>query len=95
LGDGCKEASVAKGLDGTFILQLDPGRYWSTVYLWIDSYLRGCDIRGNISIDSGEKIYHVPGGEFYDSTTIDPAYGEQWFCTEAEARANGWRRSSR
>lgn len=60
-----------------------------------DTPSRICIIKGNISFDSGEKIYHVPGGEFYDSTTIDPAYGERWFCTEEEAIANGWRRSSR
>ncbi len=52
----------------------------------------GCVIKGNISISSGEKIYHVPGQAYYDQTNIDPAYGERWFCTEAEARANGWRK---
>ena len=51
----------------------------------------GCDIKGNVSFDTSEKIYHLPGDEFYDSTTIDPVYGERWFCTEAEALANGWR----
>jgi hypothetical protein len=58
-----------------------------------DYHKAGCDIKGNISFDSGEKIYHVPGGEFYSSTTISPEYGERWFCTEAEAIANGWRKS--
>jgi hypothetical protein len=58
-----------------------------------DYYVTGCDIKGNISFDSGEKIYHVPGGEFYSATTINPEYGERWFCTEAEAVANGWRKS--
>ena len=53
-----------------------------------------CSIKGNISLD-GEKIYHIPGQEFYDATEIDPAYGERWFCTEAEARAAGWRKSQR
>lgn len=53
----------------------------------------GCDIKGNISIDTGEKIYHVPGGEYYNETIIKPEYGERWFCTEREAIANGWRRS--
>ena len=53
----------------------------------------GCDIKGNVSFDSGVKIYHVPGGDFYADTTINPDYGERWFCTEAEAQANGWRRS--
>lgn len=51
-------------------------------------------IKGNIS-SSGEKIYHVPGGEYYDKTVIDEAKGERWFCTEAEAVAAGWRRSKR
>lgn len=55
----------------------------------------GCDIKGNVSFDSGERIYHVPGGEFYDATTINPNYGERWFCSEAEAVANGWRKSQR
>jgi hypothetical protein len=53
----------------------------------------GCDIKGNISVNTGEKIYHVPGQEFYSQTTIRPEYGERWFCTEAEAIANGWRKS--
>ena len=53
----------------------------------------GCDIKGNISISSGEKIYHVPGGTFYDETVIRPEYGERWFCTEQEAINNGWRKS--
>jgi len=56
-----------------------------------------CDrpsIKGNIS-SAGEKIYHVPGGAFYEDTQIDEAKGERWFCTEAEAVAAGWRKSKR
>ena len=52
-------------------------------------------IKSNISLTSGEKIYHVPGGDFYDETVIDEAAGERWFCTEAEAVAAGWRKSKR
>ena len=52
-----------------------------------------CNIKGNISFDTGEKIYHLPGQEYYDATDIDEAYGERWFCTEAEALAAGWRKS--
>lgn len=54
----------------------------------------GCQIKGNIS-SSGERIYHVPGGEFYLQTVITPAKGERWFCTEAEALEAGWRKSQR
>jgi hypothetical protein len=59
------------------------------------THVDGCDIKGNISFDTGEKIYHVPGQEYYSSTTIDLSYGERWFCTEAEAWANGWRKSNK
>src|SRR3990172_3581913 len=52
-------------------------------------------IKGNISLTTGEKIYHVPGGYYYDDTVIDEAKGERWFCTEAEAVATGWRKSKR
>lgn len=53
----------------------------------------GCDIKGNISIDSGERIYHVPGQKYYRDTKIRSDYGERWFCSEAEARNAGWRKS--
>lgn len=53
----------------------------------------GCTIKGNISINTGERIYHVPGQEWYAETRISPMYGERWFCSEAEARAAGWRRA--
>ncbi len=53
-----------------------------------------CRIKGNIS-RKGARIYHVPGGRYYEGTRISPSRGERWFCTEAEARAAGWRRSRR
>ena len=55
----------------------------------------GCNIKGNVSINSGERIYHVPGQKFYRPTRIQRRHGEQWFCTENEARAAGWRRARR
>ena len=54
-----------------------------------------CYIKGNISLRTGERIYHSPGQQYYEQTEIDPAEGERWFCTEEEARANGWRKSKR
>lgn len=47
-----------------------------------------CAIKGNIG-ESGKRIYHVPGGRFYERTRIDTSKGERWFCTEGEARAAG------
>ncbi len=52
-------------------------------------------IKGNVSLNTAEKIYHVPAGEFYDQTVIDEAKGERWFCTEADALVAGWRKSQR
>ncbi|MGI2031440.1 hypothetical protein ACRQ1B_03510 [Rhizobium panacihumi] len=54
-----------------------------------------CNIKGNISINSGAKIYHVPGQENYAATIIRTEYGERWFCSEADARAAGWRKAGR
>jgi endonuclease YncB( thermonuclease family) len=54
----------------------------------------GCDIKGNVN-NRGERIYHVPGGQFYDKTSIDPSRGDRWFCSPAEAEANGFRPSKR
>ncbi len=47
----------------------------------------GCRIKGNRN-RRGEWIYHLPGRPYYDETRA-----EQWFCTEADARAAGYRRS--
>lgn len=52
-----------------------------------------CRIKGNISASG--RIYHVPGGYYYQRTGIDESRGERWFCSEAEARAAGWRRARR
>ncbi|MFF3021884.1 hypothetical protein ACFVRR_04390 [Gottfriedia sp. NPDC057948] len=54
-----------------------------------------CDIKGNVSFYSGEKIYHEPGDEYYDVTKIDERYGEKWFCSEEEAEKAGFRRTLR
>ncbi len=53
-----------------------------------------CRIKGNIN-RKGERIYHAPGGQYYDRTKIDPSKGERWFCSEAGAEAAGWRKALR
>ena len=53
-----------------------------------------CRIKGNIG-RNGNRVYHVPGGQYYDRTRIDTSRGERWFCSESAARAAGWRRSRR
>lgn len=47
----------------------------------------GCTIKGNRNY-RGEWIYHLPGMPYYAQTNA-----EQIFCSEAEARAAGYRRA--
>ena len=49
----------------------------------------GCRIKGNVS--GNGRIYHLPGSRWYARTRIDTDRGERWFCSEAAARAAGWR----
>jgi endonuclease YncB( thermonuclease family) len=53
-----------------------------------------CAIKGNINA-KGNRIYHMPGQRDYDATRISPAKGEGFFCSEAEARAAGFRAAKR
>jgi endonuclease YncB( thermonuclease family) len=46
-----------------------------------------CRIKGNQS-RRGDRIYHLPGMPYYDQTVAEAV-----FCTEAQARAAGYRRS--
>ena len=47
----------------------------------------GCLIKGNRN-RKGQWIYHLPGMPYYG-----PTRAEEWFCTEAQARAAGYRRA--
>ncbi|WP_299934304.1 thermonuclease family protein [uncultured Pelagimonas sp.] len=51
---------------------------------------KGCPIKGNIS-KTGERIYHLPGQNWYNVTMIRADKGERWFCSQSEARIAGWR----
>lgn len=62
-------------------------------HIWAMAPGSGCDIKGNVSQNTGERIYHVRGQRYYRETVISPRYGERWFCSEAEARQAGWRKS--
>jgi endonuclease YncB( thermonuclease family) len=53
-----------------------------------------CLIKGNVG-SGGRRVYHLPGQADYDATRINPRKGEAYFCTEAEARAAGFRRAKR
>jgi len=55
---------------------------------------QGCALKGNVSA-SGTRIFHAPGQQDYAATRIDPAKGERWFCSAAEAKQAGWRAARR
>ena len=54
---------------------------------WAGRAAANCNIKGNRN-RRGEWIYHVPGMPYYDGTRP-----EEIFCSEADARAAGYRRA--
>jgi hypothetical protein len=52
-------------------------------------------IKCNISQRDGERIYHLPFDQQYDTTVIDPARGERYVATAQEAEELGFRRAWR
>ena len=50
-----------------------------------------CRIKGNINMETGERVYHTPDSPWYGRTEIDTDAGERWFCSEREAMDAGWR----
>ncbi len=82
-------AATAIGFEGVYGfsdggLSVDPD-----VAIVAQSTSGQCNIEGNISVPLGQRIYHLPGQEYYAETDIRPSQGERWFCSEAEARAAG------
>lgn len=52
-----------------------------------------CTIKGNLR--SGKKTYYLPICNAYDQVIVDEAYGDQWFCTEEEAQAQEFEKSTK
>lgn len=52
-----------------------------------------CTIKGEVNLLTRERTYHVPGQFYYPRVRVSLPRGERWFCSEAEARRAGWRRS--
>lgn len=53
-----------------------------------------CNIKGNIDSATYEKFYHLPNCSHYKQTILNLAYGDQWFCSEKEAKKAGFQKSS-
>jgi hypothetical protein len=82
--------AAAVGFSGVFVV-MSPGTAASLRSFF--GPIAGCDIKGNISFVSGERIYHTRGQYHYDETIISFERGERWFCSEGEAVMAGWRHS--
>ncbi|MEZ5099398.1 MAG: restriction endonuclease [Thermoleophilia bacterium] len=52
-------------------------------------------IKCNIARRTGERIYHLPFDQQYDSTVVEPERGELYAATCADAEAAGFRRAWR
>ncbi len=52
-----------------------------------------CTIKGNNDTNQREKIYFLPQCWGYGRVLILKFQGDEWFCTEAEARAAGFTKS--
>lgn len=53
---------------------------------------KGCVIKGQIPYDYGpkKKVYLLPNCRNYGQTEVERFRGEDWFCTEKDARAAGF-----
>ena len=55
-----------------------------------------CSIKGNVNTSRDTKIYHVEGeSSSYARVNMKEGEGDLWFCTRAEAEANGFRAPGR
>lgn len=52
-----------------------------------------CNIKGNVT--NNGKLYHTVGQPTYRQTDVNPENGDQWFCSEADAKAAGFKKAQR
>ena len=50
-----------------------------------------CAIKGNNDLDRDELLYLTPDCPYYDQVIIKRFEGDQWFCTEAQAKKAGFK----
>lgn len=54
-----------------------------------------CRIKGNIDPQGGRKVYYLPGCVQYNTAVVEKDRGEQWFCSEKDAKEAGYQKSQR
>ena len=53
----------------------------------------GCPIKGHVR--ASDRIYAMPWSDGYTARKVRTVKGDRWFCSEDEARAAGFKLSSR
>lgn len=54
-----------------------------------------CNIKGNIEhAGSGRKLYYLPNCAQYQFVIVEKDLGEQWFCSEKEAKSAGYTKAA-
>lgn len=51
-------------------------------------------IKGYVLNTDNSKVYYLPGAQAYKRVKIDESKGMKFFCTEKEAEAAGWKKST-
>jgi len=52
-----------------------------------------CVIKGNIDKSTGTRLYYYPGCAQYKFAIVEKDIGEDWFCTEKEAKEAGFEKA--
>jgi len=52
-----------------------------------------CNIKGNIDKNTKTRLYYYPGCAQYEFAIVEKDIGEDWFCTEREAKEAGFEKA--
>ncbi len=54
----------------------------------------GCAVKGNLERQTKQKSYFLPNCPQYGQVIVERDLGEEWFCSEKEAKAAGFEKSA-
>lgn len=92
-GNGVSDPALGKAADKARGEKL--GIYGSKCTQETNPDSKTCVIKGNIrDLGGDDKIYHFPGCGQYNTTIVELYKGDQWFCTESEAKNAGFVKGS-
>jgi hypothetical protein len=84
------EKQARQGSLGIWHTTLEPPWAWRDGAR-LPSERDACNVLG-ITDAQGRRFYYVPTDPGYNDLTLDPARGDASFCSDEEARSEGWRR---